>query len=64
MQDSVYSYPQLVNHLKTKLGDADFAADLRGLARSVPDDYEIATALDLAAGESDSSSETSPKSRC
>jgi predicted nucleotidyltransferase component of viral defense system len=47
MQDRVYSYPQLVNHLKTKLDDADFAADLRGLVRFVPDNYDIPTALDL-----------------
>lgn len=47
MQDRVYSYPQLIGHLKTKLGDIDFAADLRGLVRSVPDDYDIPTALEL-----------------
>jgi predicted nucleotidyltransferase component of viral defense system len=47
MQARVYSYPQLVGHLKTKLDDADFAADLRGLVRSLPDDYDIPTALEL-----------------
>jgi predicted nucleotidyltransferase component of viral defense system len=47
MGDRVYSYPQFVNHLKTKLGDADFAADLRGLVRSVPESYDIPAALDL-----------------
>jgi predicted nucleotidyltransferase component of viral defense system len=47
MQDRVYSYPQLVGHLKTKLADPDFAADLTGLVRSLPTDYEIAEALDL-----------------
>ena len=47
MGDRVYSYPQLVNHLKTKLGDPDFAADLSALARSIPAGYEIPAALDL-----------------
>ncbi len=47
MQDCVYSYPQLVGHLKTKLADSDFAADLNELVRSLPSDYEIAEALDL-----------------
>jgi predicted nucleotidyltransferase component of viral defense system len=47
MQDRVYSYPQLVGHLKTKLADPDFAADLTGLVRSLPTDYDIAEALDL-----------------
>lgn len=47
MQDRVYSYPQLVGHLKTKLGDPDFAADLNGLVRSLPPNYDIADALDL-----------------
>lgn len=43
----VYSYPQLVNHLETKLGDPDFEADLRPLVRSIPPDYEIPAALEL-----------------
>lgn len=47
MQDRIYSYPQLVGHLKTKLGDSDFAADLSGLVRLLPLDYDIADALDL-----------------
>ena len=47
MGSRVYSYLQLVNHLKTKLGDADFAADLRALVRAIPADYEIPAALDL-----------------
>jgi len=47
MQGRVYSYPQLVGHLKTKLGDSDFAADLSGLVRSIPPNYDIAEALDL-----------------
>jgi hypothetical protein len=47
MQDRVYSYPQLVDHLKTKLSDPDFAADLKGLVRSVPAGYDIPDALDL-----------------
>jgi len=47
MQDRIYSYPQLVGHLKTKLADPDFAADLSGLVRSLPPDYDVAEALDL-----------------
>lgn len=47
MQDRVYSYPQLIGHLKTKLADPDFAADLNGLVRSIPPSYNIAEALDL-----------------
>ena len=47
MQDRVYSYPQLVGHLKTKLGDPDFAADLNGLVRSLPTGYDIPGALNL-----------------
>lgn len=47
MRDRVYSYPQLVGHLKTKLVDPDFAADLNALVRSLPSDYDIASALDL-----------------
>jgi predicted nucleotidyltransferase component of viral defense system len=47
MQGRVYSYPQLVGHLKTKLRDPDFAADLDGLVRSLPPNYDIADALDL-----------------
>ena len=47
MQDRVYSYPQLIGHLKTKLADPDFAADLNGLVRSLPPNYDIADALDL-----------------
>ena len=47
MQDRVYSYPQLVGHLEIKLGDPDFAADLHGLVRSPPRDYDIPIALEL-----------------
>ncbi len=47
MGSRVYSYPQLVNHLGTKLDDPDFDADLGALVRSVPVDYEIPAALDL-----------------
>jgi predicted nucleotidyltransferase component of viral defense system len=47
MGSRVYSYPQLVNHLETKLDDPDFAADLGALARSIPVGYEIPAALDL-----------------
>jgi hypothetical protein len=47
MRDRVYSYPQLVGHLQTKLVDPDFAADLSGLVRSVPTGYDIADALNL-----------------
>jgi predicted nucleotidyltransferase component of viral defense system len=47
MKDRIYSYPQLVGHLKTKLRDPDFAADLDGLVRKVPSSYDIAGALEL-----------------
>jgi predicted nucleotidyltransferase component of viral defense system len=47
MHDRVYSYPQLVGHLETKLGDPDFASDLKGLVRSVPAGYDVPDALDL-----------------
>ena len=47
MKDRIYSYPQLVGHLKTKLRDPDFAADLDGLVRKVPSNYDIPGALEL-----------------
>jgi predicted nucleotidyltransferase component of viral defense system len=47
MQDRIYSYPQLAGHLRAKLGDPDFAADLNGLVRSVPAGYDVAEALEL-----------------
>jgi predicted nucleotidyltransferase component of viral defense system len=51
MQDRIYSYPQLVQHLQTKQDDPDFAADLDGLILTPPSGYTIPAALDLVRNE-------------
>lgn len=47
MDGNAYSYPELASHLNTKIDDPDFAADLRGLVRSVPAGYGVPQALEL-----------------
>ena len=47
MGDKVYSYPQFVQHLKTKVGDAEFESDLATLVREIPAGYTDLAALEL-----------------
>lgn len=47
MGAKIYSYPQLVGHLATKLGDPEFEADLDPLVTAVPDGYEAVDAIEL-----------------
>jgi predicted nucleotidyltransferase component of viral defense system len=47
MREKVFSYPQLVTHLRNKIGDPEFEADLPTLVREVPDDYSPEDAVEL-----------------
>jgi hypothetical protein len=47
MGEKVYSYPHLVQHLRTKVGDPEFEADLGTLVSEIPADYNQTEALEV-----------------
>jgi predicted nucleotidyltransferase component of viral defense system len=47
MGDDAFTFPQLAQNLKAKLGDPDFTGDLLGLITEVPEGYALDAAADL-----------------
>jgi hypothetical protein len=47
MKADAFTFPQLVQNLKPKLVDRDFAADLQTLVREVPPGYALEAAADV-----------------
>jgi Nucleotidyl transferase AbiEii toxin, Type IV TA system len=47
MGDDAFTYPQLAQNLKAKLGDRNFAGDLTSLVTVMPDGYALEAAADL-----------------